>query len=178
MGGGIKSMIQLWLSLIFTLIVQEFASAGAAMIAAEQNHINIWIIHAIWVGGTAFDIVAGYLIAGRVRPLVSQKFRERTERWAEKFKQRAGKYGINIAILLTSIVDYAWFNAFLAGWIDVPFKNILIFTFIGNFIWYVLEWVGVLGIVTFAPQFNYWLLVAAGGCIVAIMAFGFWRAEK
>jgi membrane protein YqaA with SNARE-associated domain len=171
-------MVTLWLSLIFALIVQEFASAGAALIAAQQNHLNFWLVNVVWLCGTIFDILFGYLLAKRLKTVVHPRWVQHSERRVKRLQARIGKYGENIALLLLAIIDYPWLNSFIGSWLDIPFKNILICTLIGNLVWYAIEWAGVLGIVTFAPHFNYWLLVAAGGVLVVIILWGVWRTEK
>lgn len=139
-----------WLFLIIALVVQETATATVAFTSAMNNHIPIWAIHILWASFTIFDAYVGF----RFGHLIRNHYRNaRVVRWAERIVEKLrgplGKYGGRFLVTVLALINFPYVASFIASWLGIEMRTSVLFTFIGNAIWYVLLWVAILGADTF-----------------------------
>ncbi len=168
----------LYLGIIATFLIQEFASVAAALVAAHNNHLNLWIVHAIWLAGTIVDILVGYYVGQWLRETSDIAWVKRYEKKLNDWRERLGDRGVDTALTLLAIIDYPWINAFAASWIDIPFRSVFLFTLLGNAIWYGLELATVFGLIAVAPDFTYWIIGGAAIAFVLLALFGYWKGKS
>lgn len=132
------------------MFVQEPISTAAVLLQAYQLHYNTWIIHLIFALATIIDIAVGYYLG----LLIKKKFGDRKlvkslDEKLEKFSAFIGKNGKIFALVVYSPIIFP-ISGFFIPWLDISFGEALVFTFIGEIIfWYLPEWLIVLGIKIF-----------------------------
>lgn len=157
----------LWALITATFIIQEFATTALVLVLAERSTINLWPIHIIWAATTIADMYVGYLLGSLLKKGLSKnKFVVRMDAWAEEISKALGDHGTAIALMFLGIINFPYLNAFIAAWLDMPMNMTFLFTFIGNFIWYLLLWGTVLGLTSFVrdPNIILLIIIAAGIC--------------
>ncbi len=158
----------IWALISATFFIQEFATTALVLVLAEHSNIPLWPIHIIWAVATIADMYVGYLLGSLLKKRLSKnKFVEKMDAWAEEFTQALGGYGANIALMFLGIINFPYLNTFIAAWLDVPLNLAILFTLIGNFIWYLLLWGTVLGLTSFIHNPSIILLI-----IIALGALG------
>jgi len=154
-----------WLFIVIALFIQEPATTDAAIFLVRQQHLNLWVVNLIWVLATIIDISAGYLIGKWIqRKFQHTKFGKWSERWAIRIENFIGKSGERFAVILLGIINFPYFNAFLTSWLKLSFKNVFILIFIGDAIYWSIEWainVGVRGYFT-DPHTALYVIVGLG----------------
>lgn len=158
--------------LTITLIFQEAATTGAALLGAQSEHLNPWIVHLIWLATTIIDIAIGFAAGKWVqRRFVDSKLDHWTKKWAVKAEGAIGKTGTKIAILLIAFITYPYLIAFVASWLPtIKLRDIFFYTILGNAVWYTFEWGTILGIT--AAGHNYELIfaiIAAAGITLILI---------
>lgn len=142
--------MKLWLLLTLAMFVQEPISTAAVLLQAYQLHYNIWLIHLIFALATIIDIAVGYYLG----LLIKKKFGDRKlvkslDERLEKFSAFIGTNGKIFALIVYSPIIFP-ISGFFIPWLDISFGEALVFTFIGEIIfWYLPEWLIVLGIKIF-----------------------------
>jgi membrane protein YqaA with SNARE-associated domain len=155
----------LWALITASLILQEFATSALVLVVAVHSNVPLWPIHIIWVGTTLADMYVGYHLGTLVKKRLQKvSVIERIESWARGFVTALGDRGIGVALMLLGIVNFPYLNTFIAAWLDVPQNIAIFFTFIGNFLWYLLLWGTVLGLTSFIhnPSIILFIVVAIG----------------
>jgi membrane protein YqaA with SNARE-associated domain len=169
--------MKLWTGIVIALIVQEFATVGGFLIAAQKSQISVWPIHLIWIVATTLDITVGFWAAKWLQSFAHPRWMERAKQRLERWLHHLGPRGESVAIALLAAVDYPWLNSFAASWLGISFKRTFLLTFIGDAIWYALEWLGVLGLSAIVPKLNDALIVIAVLGIAVTIIFGFVRRK-
>jgi len=155
----------LWALITATFFIQEFATTALVLVLAEHSNVPLWPIHIIWAATTITGMYVGYLLGALLKKRLSKnKFVERMDAWADEITKNLGGYGANVALMLLGIINFPYLNAFIAAWLGVPMNMAFLFTFIGNFVWYLLLWGTVLGLTSFIhnPDIILLIIVAAG----------------
>jgi len=131
-----------WTFIIFALFIQEPASTDAAIFLIREQHINLWLINLIWATATVIDITVGYLIGKWIqRRFQNAKLVKWSERWATRIENFIGRKGERFSLILLGIINFPYLNAFLASWLKLSFKNVFILIFIGDTLYWIIEWV-------------------------------------
>lgn len=156
-----------WIFVAFALITQEVISLNAVIFAAHAHRLPVVLIHVLFVLATIIDIVIGYAIGAYARKKLTRgKITSFAEKWSARFASYAGKKGRWVALLILGNFSFPYINAFLAGWLEMPFIESFIFLFLGNIVWYGFLWLIVLGVVSAVP--NAWIAFP----IIAAIAIG------
>jgi membrane protein YqaA with SNARE-associated domain len=134
-------MTRVWLFIIVALFIQEPATTDAAIFQVRHLVLNLWLINAIWILATVIDIMAGYWIG----KWAQKRFKDTrivrfAERWAARIEEFIGRSGEKFALILIGIVNFPYLNAFLFSWLKLSFRNIFILIFIGDAIYWAIEW--------------------------------------
>ncbi len=138
-------MTPIWIFLIVALVLQETASAAAALALAQQQHLPAIPIHLIWTLGTIFDMYLGFTVGDWLhKKLRNTRFGRHIGTWAAKFEKLFGRYGQTFALAMLAVVNFPYLNTFLASWAHIPKKIGYTATFIGDATWYFLLWGAVL----------------------------------
>lgn len=144
-----------WLIIAGTLFAQEGLLTLAVLLKAEQLHYSLLAIHAIWLIVTLFQIWLGYVIGKWIqKKFANSKFEIRLKKYAESLDHSIGKRGEAVALILMSGIVSPGLTALLGSWLNISFRNIVIFALIGDLIWYVSEWVTVIGATNIASLFR------------------------
>lgn len=161
----------LWFYIILSLIVQETASTSFFLSQARTHSLNVWLLHLIWLLATSLDVYLGYKIGS----WVSQKLgNNKVVIWintrSDRVKNAIGKRGEAISMFLLGAISFSYVNAFLGSWLKIDFKKILIFTVLGNLIWYITLWGVGIGIhkAVSDQRLAIYLIVAATLAIVLV----------
>jgi hypothetical protein len=161
-----------WIIITLALMVQELASSGAALLLSQKDGFNPWIIHAIWLAATTFDISIGFYLGKWIqREFKNSKVDRWAERWAVKIERAIGTTGTKISLAFLAFVTYPYAGAFAASWLPaISLVDVFIFTLIGNFFWYLFEWATVLGIAAAGSHYQiiFIIIAFAGIAFVAI----------
>ena len=130
-----------WIFVISTLFVQEATSTNAAIYLIRDQHLNLWIINIIWILATAIDILVGYALGKWMqRRLKKTKLIKWSEGWTKRIEDFIGRSGECFVIIFLGVINFPYLNSFLMSGIRFSFKNIFIFTFIGEAIFWGIEW--------------------------------------
>ncbi len=135
-----------WLIIAGALFVQEGLSVIVVLAEAYKMGYSLLAIHAIWLADTLVQIYLGYIFGKWIQKrFANSKFEVRLKKYAESLDTSIGKRGEAVALLLMSGVISPGITALLGSWLNVSFRNIMIFAVLGDLIWYVSEWVTIIG---------------------------------
>ena len=144
-------MLKSWLFILVSLFIQEPASTDAAIFQIRQHHFNLVFINLMWLFATAFDIWLGYAIGKWIQKrFKNTKFELWSQKWATRVDNFIGSKGEKFALVLLGIINFPYANSFLASWLKIPFKNVLILILVGDAIFWAIEWainIGVRGFI-------------------------------
>ena len=130
-----------WPFIITSLFVQEPATTDAAIFQIRHLHINLFLIHALWLAATVIDIWLGYALGKWIqKKFQGTKFEVWSKKWAGRVENFIGKKGEKFALILLGIINFPYANAFLASWLDIPFKNVFVLLLIGDALYWAIEW--------------------------------------
>lgn len=159
--------MNIWLFVIVALFFQEPATTDAAFFQARQNHLNIWVIHLIYIVATLIDICVGYSLGKWLQKSTKEsRFERFSSNWASKVERFIGRRGEKFVLILLGIINFPWLNAFLASWLRIPFRSVLLLIFIGNGIWYAIEWGINLGLRSLIPDPHLALYAVVGTALL------------
>ncbi len=171
-------MTGLWSFIAFALLLQETATADAALFAAQQAHLDLWVVHAVWAAATAVDIWIGFLAGTMARSAWGDtRIGRFAERWAETLRAFMGERGAKWTLTLLGLVNFPWANAFIAAWLERDYRAAFLFIFLGDALWYALEWAIVLGIWSVLPNPHVAIFVVIFGAL-ALGAVAKWIFGK
>lgn len=166
--------MKLWIWIIVALLFQELVSTNVILLEAFQKHYNVWIIHLIFVVGTAVGIIVGYWLGHWVQKTFHHnKAVTYLQHRARKISKFMGKNGTRLSLVFLSIIDFNFMDSFLAAWLDVSFWEIFTFLFIGNLLWYISQWLIILGIHTYVHNPYQAFSILIGASIVLTIVFKF-----
>ncbi|MCX6757747.1 MAG: hypothetical protein NTZ44_02625 [Candidatus Nomurabacteria bacterium] len=164
-------MKKIWIFILITLFIQEPASTDAAIFQIRTLHINIFLINFIWIIATVFDIWFGY----KVGKFVQKKFKDtRFElwsfRWAGRIENFIGQKGKKFVLILLGIINFPYANSFLASWLTLSFKDIFTYLFIGDVLYWAIEWGINIGVRSFVidPHLALYIVIGAGLLLLVI----------
>jgi len=142
----------LWLFITIVLLGEEFASSTAVFLVAYHAHINIWIIHGIWLVAVIVDILVGYALGKYAeKSFATSRFEKWMEKSAALIEKRIGTRGESFSLIVLGFLNFPYVNSFAAAWLTLPFWEMFFSIFIGSLFWYIFEWMVVIGIITFVP---------------------------
>ncbi len=130
-----------WAFIIVALFLQEPTTTDAAIFQVRELGLNIWLIHALWIFATTFDMWIGYF-GGK---LIQKKFKDSrfeaySRQWALRVESFIGRRGEKFVLILLGIINFPWLNAFIASWLSLPFKTLLILIGTGNAVYWGIAW--------------------------------------
>ncbi|MBU6500698.1 MAG: hypothetical protein KGJ89_03460 [Patescibacteria group bacterium] len=164
----------LWFLIIGTFIPQEFLSTGAVLLLARQTNFPIIFIHLIWFGATFIDMYVGYILGNLLRNSMSHTaLVERVNKWSEALKSRLGEHGEKLSLFILGFMNFPYLNTFLASWLKIPMTTAFAFTFLGNFLWYVILWATVFGAAVLVPSQRMVLFIVIIAGVVSSFFFKF-----
>jgi membrane protein YqaA with SNARE-associated domain len=152
--------MNLWLLIIGALTLQEGLSTTVILLDAVHAHYPLLLIHAIWLFVTVLQIVAGYFLGKWIQKRFGNS---KAEQWfkksAGKLEKSIGKQGAELALVIASALVSPAATSFLASWLDLSLTKIFIFTLLGDFLWYLSEWVTVYGATQILSDVKYGFVV-------------------
>lgn len=165
-------MRRIWILITIALIIQEPASTDAAIFQARSLGLNLFIFNLIWVLGAVFDIWLGYRIGKWVQKRFSQtKFVAKSFVWATRLENFIGRRGEVFALVLLGIINFPYINSFIGSWLKIPFKKLFLYIFIGDVIYWGIEWAINIGVRSFVSNTQTALYIVVGlGLLFAIFS--------
>lgn len=165
-------MRKIWWFIILSVIIQEPASTDAAIFQARSLHFNFLLVNSIWFVATALDIWLGYNIGKWAQKKFQYtKFVTKSLLWVARLENFIGKRGENFAIIFVSVINFPYVNSFFGSWLKIPFKRLFFLIFIGDAIYWAIEWginIGVRSVVTNTTTALY--VVIGLGLIIALFS--------
>jgi membrane protein YqaA with SNARE-associated domain len=154
--------MKLWFTIIFTFIVQELVTTNAVLLQAYEQEYNGWIIFLIFLAATTFIISLGFFLGKFVQKRFAQsKVVVYTERKVRKLESMVGKTGKRVALVSLGFANFNYINAFIASWLSLSFREVFVYLFIGDLLWYILNSLMILGVHTYI-QPKYAMIVSFG----------------
>jgi hypothetical protein len=161
----------LWLSLAFAFFLQEGVSTTVILSAAYRVHLSPWGIHLLWLVIVSLETLALYMGA---RYLKKRASGSRVDRWIHRcevmFEQTVGTYGERIALAGVAFFFSPGLAALLAAWFDIPLWVAFVIIVVSDFLWYLSEWLTVVGISSFALRVPEAIFVAVVAGLVISLA--------
>ena len=134
-------MKKIWFLIIIALFIQEPASTDAAIFQVRNLHLNFWLVNLLWLIATFIDIYFGYKIGKWVQlKFKEKKIIKKSQKWASRIEDFVGKKGEKFALVLLGIINFPYLNSFLMSWTEIPFKNAFFLIFIGDVLYWSIEW--------------------------------------
>ena len=165
-------MLKIWAFIVFALFLQEPATTDAALFQARSHDLNLWLVHLIWIIATTIDIWLGFKIGKWLqRFYAGTKFETFSKRWAIRVENYIGKKGERFVLVLLGVINFPWANSFLASWLNLDYRNMFTFIFIGDALWYALEWGINLGVRNIIPNPHLAIyVVILGGLLLGVIS--------
>lgn len=153
------------------LFIQEIVSVNAALLNAYKSGCDVAIIHLIYVGTALADIFIGYAVGRWSKGAVAdRRFQRISNRFAQRIEAFFGETGRNLSLMFMGFVFYVYIGAFVAAWLDVPLIDAVVYLFLGDAVWYGLEWLTVLGVNTFSdPMLSFGMMLAISLAFVLLI---------
>jgi hypothetical protein len=143
-------MKNIWWFIIPALFIQEPASTDAAIFQIRILHLNLILINIIWLIATIIDIYIGYKIGKWTQKKFEKtKIVTKSVVWATRIENFIGKQGESFTLILLGIINFPYANSFLGSWLKISFKKLFLLIFIGDVIYWAIEWGINIGIRTF-----------------------------
>jgi uncharacterized membrane protein YdjX (TVP38/TMEM64 family) len=144
-----------WLLIIGTVFLQEGISTTVVLLEAYQRGYSLPIIHLVWFVGTIIQIYLAYIFGKWIQKRFPEsKFEHRMKHYSVSLDESIGKRGLALALILMSSIVSPAFTSFIGSWLNISFRDILIYAFIGDLIWYTSEWITVIGASHLATLFQ------------------------
>jgi membrane protein YqaA with SNARE-associated domain len=165
-------MRKVWWFIILALFIQEPASTDAAIFQARSLHLNLFVINLIWLIATVIDIWLGYKIGKWIqKKFQGTKLVTKSLLWATRFENFIGRKGENFALIFIGVINFPYLNTFIGSWLKVPFKKLFLLIFIGDAIYWSIEWAINIGVRSFITNTTTALYVVIGlGLLFAIFS--------
>ena len=95
----------------------------------------------VWSIMTGISIYAGYFLGKLVR-LKSKdtKFGTYIEKRAHSLENYIGVRGESLVIIVITLINFAYINAFLCAWLTIKFNKMIFLMLVGNVVSFVLIW--------------------------------------
>lgn len=155
--------MKFWILAIIALIVQETFTTNVVIIQAYQNHHSIFFFSIIFLFAMCFDISFGYFTGKYLRTKQkNNKFVLWAENYVKKFDRFIGRFGEKLFIFFISLLLPPYVPAFIASWLGLSSRSLLIFIVVADIIWYIFSWSVVLGITHWIEDTRYALIVILG----------------
>jgi len=156
-------MVRTWLLLLVVFSAQEITSTAAALLVAQHVGLNLWLVHALWFSVIAAEVALSFWLGKLVRRKYTTS---KLARWAERFAERwQGSKAMSreFTLFLLNFLNFPFPTTFVSPWFHVPFASVFVWSMLGNLAWYLLEWLIVLGVIAWAPNF-----ITALAAIIAV----------
>jgi len=129
------------------LFVQELITLNALIFATHQGLYSPIFIHSLFLIGTIVDIIIGFYIGKYLnKKKLPPKIGKFIHNLSEYFLATNRKYERWFAFLVLGNISFPYINAFIAGYLDLPFWESSLFNFIGNILYYISLWLLMLGV--------------------------------
>jgi hypothetical protein len=162
----------IWLYIVAAMMVQELAAVAAALGFAYHLHVNIFLVHGVWLVATTIDAMIGFECGRWVhRRYGTSTLARHATSLALAIERRVNVNGRRLTLALFGFLNFPYVNGFIGSWLNLSFADTLLFTLVGNAFWY-LSIVGAvtgIGAITADPR---WIaavaIVLAVGLAIAV----------
>ncbi len=134
-------MRNIWWLIIAAVIIQEPVSSDAAIFQIRHLHLNLIEVNLVWLIATIADLTIGYWIGKFVqKKIAGTKFEKRILRIVTAIENFMGKKGEKFTLVLLGIINFPYANSFIASWFDIPLRQMFALLFIGDVLYWGIEW--------------------------------------
>jgi hypothetical protein len=169
----------LWWLLIGALTIQEGVSTTVLLLEAHQKHYSIFLITLIWLVVTVLQIYAGFYLGKWIQKRFSgTKFEAWLKKSQQSFEKYIGKTGESFGLILVSGLVSPAVAALGASWLDISFMQVFIFALLGDFLWYLSEWITVLGLTQLVAGAHVETIIVIIGFVAVAAFFAFAKKAK
>jgi membrane protein YqaA with SNARE-associated domain len=170
--------MQLWLLLTGVFVVQESFSTTFVVLEAVRAHYPILLIHLLWIAVVIAEVYVGYSLGKWIQKrFTGSRFEKWVGMWIQQANDLIGKNGEKVALIFVTILTAPFFTGFVASWLPISFWTILIFSILGDLVWYVTVWLGVYGANEFASSLQTTVISIAILTIVLSIPVAMWRRK-
>ncbi len=159
----------IWLYIVAAMLVQELAVVAAALGIAYQMGLNIFLVHGIWLVATIIDAIVGFKVGVWIRKrFATSAVARHAEGLAGSLERRISTNGRRLTLVIFGFLNFPYVNGFIGSWLSLSFADTLLFTLVGDFLWYLSIWGAVAGI-NVIPADSRWGAVAGIAIVVALL---------
>lgn len=158
--------MSLWLLLAADFVIQEPISSSVLLLAAYQEHYDLWLVSLLFLAMTSLDACVGYWLGLLLkRRFAASRFSAWLARKSERFGRIVGTRGKRMALLIWGPNLFPY-TALITPWFGYSFTENLVLSIIGDTVlWYGSEWLIVFGVKTFVGDPIYALFAVAGAML-------------
>ncbi len=168
----------IWIYIVAAMVVQELAVVAAALGFAYHLELNIFLVHGIWLVATVIDALGGFILGQWIRGKYGAWVITRhAEALAEALERRISTNGRRLTLVVFGFLNFPYVNGFIGSWLNLSFADTLVFTLIGDALWYVSIWGTVAGI-NIIPADSRWGVVVGIGLVIALVLWARARYHK
>ena len=120
--------------LVLVFLLQETFTTNIVVVYARHHGVSWVVITLIWFLCTCVDLIIPYYIGLHI--LRSSLLKKHFKKQIVKTQRILTKYGNLPGIIILSLINFTYINAFVAPMFPKKIGLILIFNFIGNIFWY------------------------------------------
>src|SRR5207249_996393 len=91
---------------------------------------------------------------------------------AKRIEELLGKKGSRVALIFLGFINFNYINAFFGPWLSLSFKELFLYLFIGDFLWFITELVIVYGVSLYInPTYAIYFVLGISVAISVILGF-------
>ncbi len=160
-----------WVTLALVFLGQEAVTTTTMLVEVMRLGMNLWLVQALWLCAVIIDLSVGYWLGTRVQHRYAHyRIVQRAQQLAAAIERRIGHYGRNVTLVVLGLVMFPYVNAFLISWLDGPPLVFLSLVFVGDVLYYAVEWGVALGALqTFSSILSTFLAVLGFALIVSFL---------
>lgn len=159
----------IWIYIAAAMLVQELAVVAAALGFAYRMGLNIFLVHGIWLVATVIDTIVGFKVGAWIRKKFATSLVARhAESLAGSLERRISTNGRRLTLVVFGFLNFPYVNGFIGSWLSLSFRDTLLFTLVGDFLWYVSIWGAVAGI-NIVPADSRWGAVAGIALVLGLV---------
>jgi len=152
--------MNLWIRITIFLFIQELISMNTVLLTAYQQNYSLWIITGIFIVATLITTTIGFFLGKWVqRRFKDSKVVKYSEAKARDLERSLGPKGSRAALVILGIFNFNYINAFLASWLSLSYKEVLLYVLISDLWWFLIDLAVILGVKTFVdPQYALYVM--------------------
>lgn len=153
-------IMKLWLLIIAVFLGQELITTNAVLLEAYKEGYPLWPIHILFIACTIFISWFCYFLGKWAQKRFGHtKIIRYSQTRALKINGFLGNSGQRMALFVLGFIGMVQAMAFLASWLDLSLSEVIFLLCLGDIIWYVIEWLVVLGANAAAADYAIYIVI-------------------